>query len=243
MKHAPFVLLSAVVFWMAGPPAAAQQSAASTTMNALASRPTQEMGGTNDADRPALQHRDARYRLCASDVITVTFPLTPEFDQTISVQPDGFVSLAGAGSIRLQGMTIQESIEAIRSAYAGILHDPIITIELKDFNKPYFIVGGEVNKPGKFDLRGTTTATQAVAMAGSFKESAKHSQVLLFRRVNDDWYQVTPLNLKRILQGHDVNEDVEVRSGDMLYVPQNLISKVKKFIPSSGMGAYYQLHE
>jgi hypothetical protein len=53
---------------------------------------------------------------------------------------------------------------------------------------------------------------------------------------------VKNLNLKRIMQGHDVNEDPEIRAGDMLVVPQNLISKVKKFIPSTGVGTYYQLY-
>lgn len=189
-----------------------------------------------------IQHRDGRYRLSASDVIALTFPLTPEFDQTINIEPDGFASLAGAGDVRLEGLTIDESVAAIRTAYASVLHAPLITIELKDFNRPYFIVGGEVNHPGKYDLRGDTRATEAIAIAGGFNDASKHSQVLLFRKVNNDWYEVKPLNLKRILQGHEVNEDPEVRAGDMLYVPQNTISKIKKFIPSSGMGAYYQLH-
>jgi polysaccharide biosynthesis/export protein len=196
-----------------------------------------------DADRPALQHRDtSRYRLCASDVIALTFAQTPEFNQTVNVQPDGYVSLAGVGDVHLEGLTGQESIVAIKAAYEPILHAPLVTLELKDFNKPYFIVGGHVFKPGKFDLRGDTTATQAVAMAGGFMESAKHSQVLLFRRVNDSWIEVKNLDLKHILQGHDVNEDPELKPGDMLYVPQNLISKVKKFIPNYGMGSYYDFH-
>lgn len=190
--------------------------------------------------RPALQRRDtSRYKLCASDVIALTFPQTPEFNQTVNVQPDGYVSLSGVGDVHLEGLTSQESIAVIKTAYQPILHDPLITLELKDFNKPYFIVGGHVFKPGKFDLRGETTATQAVAIAGGFMESAKHSQVLLFRRVNDSWLEVKPLDLKHILQGHDVDEDPEIRSGDMLYVPQNFVSKVKKFIPNYGMGSYY----
>jgi polysaccharide export outer membrane protein len=193
-------------------------------------------------DQPALAHREARYRLCASDVIAVTFPLTPEFDQTVSIQPDGFVSLAGAGDIHLESLDTEESVAAIRAAYAKILHDPIVTIELKDFRKPYFSVGGQVNRPGRYDLRGDTRATEAVAIAGGFTEAAKHSQVLLFRQVNDSWYEVKPLNLKNILTGHHIDEDAEMRSGDLLYVPQNAISKIKRFIPSSGVGAYYQLH-
>jgi polysaccharide export outer membrane protein len=214
------------------------------TKSPLAAPPPSPGGPTSGADNSGaprdLQRRDARYRLCASDVVSLTFPLTPEFDQTVSIQPDGFASLAGVGDLHLEGLTTQESAQAVRVAYAQILHDPIVTIDLKDFNKPYFIVGGEVGHPGKFDLRGQTSATQAIAIAGGFNDASKHSQVLLFRRVNDEWYEVRPLNLKRILQGRDVNEDPEILPGDMLFVPQNFISKIKKFIPTSGLGAYYQ---
>ncbi|MGB0036801.1 MAG: polysaccharide biosynthesis/export family protein, partial [Candidatus Acidiferrales bacterium] len=172
----------------------------------------------NAIDRPSPQRRDPRYRLCASDVVALTFPLTPEFNQTVTVQPDGFVSLIGARDVHLEGQTTQESVELIKTAYSKTLHDPIISMELKEFNKPSFIVSGQVNRGGKYDLRGFTTASQAIAIAGGFNEAAKHSQVLLFRRVNDNWYEVKSLNLKRILRGRDVNEDLEIRSGDLLYV-------------------------
>jgi len=209
----------------------------SATTNSVATSP---VSGPRGTERPALQQRDPRYRLSASDVIALAFPLTPEFDQTKTVQPDGFVSLAGVGEVHLQGLTTRESAETVRAAYTKILNDPIVTIELKEFNKPYFIVGGQVSKPGKYDLRGSTTATEAIAIAGGFNESAKHSQVLLFRHVNDDWLEVKPLDLKKILQGHDVNEDAAIRSGDMLFVPQNLFSKIKRFIPVTTMGTYFQ---
>ena len=182
----------------------------------------------------------APYRLCASDVIALTFALTPEFNQTVTVQPDGSASLVGVGAVHLQGLTTEESVAEIRAAYAKVLRDPVITIELKDFNKPYFIVSGSVNHPGKYDLRGNTRSTQALAIAGGLTETAKHSSVLLFRQINNDWYEVKLLNMKKILRGNNLNEDAILKNGDMLYVPQNTLSKVKRFIPSSGIGAYYQ---
>jgi polysaccharide biosynthesis/export protein len=200
----------------------------------------QQSGNAEQASNPALQHRDERYRLCASDTINVHFPLTPEFDETVTVQPDGFVSLAGTADVRVEGLTQQQSVEVIRSAYASVLHEPIVTVTLKEFNKPYFIVSGQVGKPGKYDLRGYTTATEAVAIAGGFNDTAKHSQVLLFRRVNQDWYEVKQLDLKRILHGKDLSEDVEIRPGDTIHVPQNTISKVKRYIPVVTAGTYYQ---
>jgi len=243
MNRTDMSLLTGLIIFVLSFPAAAQEKNLSVSVRAESTAFSQPGAyGGSDTDRPALQRRDSRYRICASDVLALTFPLTPEFNQTINVQPDGFASLAGAGDVHLEGLTTQESVAAIQQAYGKILHEPIVTLELKDFNKPYFTVTGQVHKAGRFDLRGYTTATEAVAMAGGFTDAAKHSQVLVFRRVNNNWYQVKQLNLKRILQGRDVDEDMEIRPGDMLFVPQNLISKVKKFIPNEGVGAYYQLN-
>ncbi|HTZ75254.1 MAG TPA: polysaccharide biosynthesis/export family protein [Candidatus Aquilonibacter sp.] len=215
--------------------APAPQRAGSATASSLL---TQNSTANGDLAR----RDDGRYRLAASDTIALTFPLTPEFNQTVNIEPDGFGSLAGAGSVHLEGMTTDEAASAIRAAYGKLLRDPIVSIELKDFNKPYFVINGQVNKPGKYDLRGYTSASEAVAEAGGFNDEAKHSQVLLFRRVNDQWYEVRSLDMKKILSGHDLNEDAQIEPGDMLFVPQNFISKVRRFIPSSGFGAYYQLH-
>lgn len=224
------------------PIAVAQANSVSLPTRGTASESSVLAKTSRDADRSTLQQKYPRYRLCTSDVITLTFVRTPEFDQTLTIQPDGSATLAGAGDVHLEGLSTQEAVQAVQKAYGKILRDPLITIELKDFNKPYFVVAGQVQKPGKYDLRGNTFATEAIATAGGFNDSAKHSQVLLFRRIEDNWYEVKSLDLKRILCGHNVGEDVEMRSGDMLYVPQSFISKVRKLIPSTGVGTYYQLH-
>jgi len=191
-------------------------------------------------DSPVLQRRDSRYRLYPSDEIAVSFPLTPEFNQTVTIEPDGYASLAGAGDVRLAGLTTQQSAASIKAAYAKILHDPIVTVELKNFAKPFFVVTGQVTRPGKYDLRGPTSATEALAIAGGMTGAAKASQGLLFRRVDGGRYQITRINFKRIFDGRE-HEDTELRPGDMLYVPKNVISQIERFIPSSGFGAYYQM--
>jgi protein involved in polysaccharide export with SLBB domain len=197
-------------------------------------------GNSYRAESPVLQRRDLRYRLYPSDEIAIAFPLTPEFNQTVTIEPDGYASLTGAGDVRLAGLTTQESVAAIKAAYVAILHDPIVTVELKDFNKPFFVVTGQVSHPGKYDLRGPTSATEAIAIAGGMTGAAKASQALLFRRADGSQYEVTRVNLKQILDGRE-REDAELLPGDMLYVPKNMISKIERFIPSSGFGAYYQL--
>lgn len=191
---------------------------------------------------PQLQQRDSRYRLAAGDSFDVSFELSPEFNQTVIIQPDGFVTLKAVGDVKVVGQTIPELTQTLRTAYGKMLNDPLIVVVLKDFEKPYFIADGQVGKPGKYDMRGTVTLTEAVAIAGGFTESAKHSQVLLFRRVNDQWLSAKIFNIKDMQKRGDLHEDPTLRPGDMVIVPKNTLSKIKPFIPNSGLGAYTQVH-
>jgi polysaccharide export outer membrane protein len=222
----------------AGVGARAQDAKASSP---LTPQPATRENGDGVGDRgqaPVLQHRNRRYQLHSADVLELSFPFTPEFNQSVTVQPDGYITLRGLDSIRVEGQTLPEVTNTLRTAYAKILHDPVINVELKDFEKPYFIVGGEVGHPGKFDLRGETTATEAVAIAGGLRESAKHSQVVLFHRVPDGWVQVKKLNMKKMLKDGNLDEDAYLQPGDFLYVPKNTMSKIGRFIPTSSLGLY-----
>jgi polysaccharide biosynthesis/export protein len=196
-------------------------------------------GAADGALSPALTGvRRPLYRLCKSDVIAISFPFSPEFDQTVSVQPDGYIALKGAKQVTAEGATMPELQEAIEHTYTGMLHDPEVTITLQDFDKPYFIVAGEVNHSGKYELRSDITAAEAVAIAGGLTTRAKHSQVVLFRRVSDDVVESHLLDMKAMMKSRNLAEDIHLRPGDFLFVPQNLISKIKQYLPTSSLSMY-----
>jgi polysaccharide biosynthesis/export protein len=178
------------------------------------------------------------YRLNLSDVVTLSFTLSPEFDQTLTVQPDGYVPLKDANPVFAQGLTLEEFRLAVGRAYTGYLHDPQVAVALKDFERPYFVAGGEVGKPGKYELRAETTVIEAVEIAGGFTHQAKHSQVLLFRRVNDDLVEARVFNLKKMLKEKSLSEASWLRPGDLVFVPQNSISKIERFISKPDLSMY-----
>jgi len=194
--------------------------------------------GQDQSGQPSLQVRDWRYRLHPADSFTISFPLTSELNQDATVQPDGYVTLKEVGEILVAGKSLAELRDLVRASYSKIISPQLITIELKDFEKPYFLVGGEVEHPGKFEIRNDTTVAEAVAIAGGFKDSAKHSQVLLFRRVSDQWMEAKKLDLKKMLKEGNLSEDLHLRPGDMVYVPKNAVSKIKPFLPVPTFGAY-----
>ena len=188
---------------------------------------------------PAFQERYPRYRLRPGDVMELTFPFTPEFNQSVSVQPDGFINLQGAGDLRVEGKTTAEVVDAMRAAYVSTLRNPAINVKLAQFEKPYFVVGGEVTHPGKYDFTGDTTVTQALAIAGGFTEKAKRREVLLFRRVSDEWAEVKKIDVNRMVDKRVLVEDLHLRPGDMLLISKSQISKITRFIPIPSLGMYF----
>jgi polysaccharide export outer membrane protein len=182
--------------------------------------------------------RRSLYRLNRSDVVALSFTLSPEFDQTLTIQPDGYVALKDAGPVLAQGFTLEEFRLAVRRAYTGYLHDPQVAVALKEFEHPYFVAGGEVGKPGKYELRADTSIMEAVEIAGGFTHEAKHSQVLLFRHVNDDLVEARVFNLKRMLREKSLGEAFQLRPGDLVFVPQNSISKIERFLSKPSLSMY-----
>ena len=188
---------------------------------------------------PTMQERDPRYQLTASDVFDLDFRFQPEFNQTLTVQPDGFVTLRDVGDLHVAGLTVPQLSALLDKKYSTILNSPVITVVLKDFQKPRILVGGEVNRPGAFDLRSDVTAAEAVQLAGGFTTAAKHSEVLLFRKTMNEWMEVKKLDVKSMLKKGDLHEDVHLRPGDMLFVPKNKLSKVSGFLPRASVGALF----
>ena len=196
-------------------------------------------GGADGLGNPILGgERHPLYRLRPSDVVEISFTVAPEFNQTLTVQPDGYVMLKDAGMLEVQGLKLDEFSDAVEKAYRGYLHDPQVAVSLKEFERPYFIVGGEVEKPGKYELRSDVTVAEAVEIAGGLTQLAKHSQVVLFRRVNDDLVEARLLNLKKMLKENGLKEDAHLRPGDMVFVPQNSISKIARFLTKPSVSMY-----
>ena len=234
LQHCAPVLTSLIFFCcVAGPIALCQATPAS---NPLA---TADSARNIPGLDPIVDQSFARYVIQKADVILLTFPLTPELNQTVTVLPDGFINLQSAGSVHAQGLTVPQLTAVLQKAYAGILHDPVISVDLSDFQKPYFTVSGQVAKPGQYELRTNLTVAEALAVAGGMTMATAKTQVFLFHRSSQDLVEVSQVNLRDVLDGKHVNEDRMLNAGDMIYVPEKFITSFRKYIPYSfNVGSY-----
>jgi polysaccharide export outer membrane protein len=182
--------------------------------------------------------REDRYTLNPGDVIDIQYRYTPEFNQTVTVQPDGYISLEIGGDLKVAGRDLTQVRTLILTKARERLASPELNVILKEFQKPYVVVAGEVVQPGKIEVREKLTALQAVLLAGGFKDSAKSSQVLIFRKLNADMAEVKSLNFKSMNRSTDLENDLTLQAGDMILVPRNRLSKIERYVRIASLAGF-----
>ena len=180
---------------------------------------------SGDFETEWLHWTSGRYRITPGDVLELKFPFVPELDQTVTVQPDGFVSLKEISDVKVQGRTLAQIKETVLAAYAPVVREPVFSVTLMQFERPYFVASGQVKSPGRYELRGATTLTQALAFAGGTTPGADLSDVLLVRR-HGEQVEVKEINVRHMFAKRDLSEDPLLRPGDMLVVGKSAIGKL-----------------
>ena len=95
--------------------------------------------GPNKNGSPALTGaRHPQYRLHKSDVVEIRFTFSPEFDQTATVLPDGFLGLKTVGDVFAEGLTVAELKDLVGQAYAPTLRDPEVSVIFERFRAALF---------------------------------------------------------------------------------------------------------
>lgn len=169
------------------------------------------------------------YKLGFGDVIEVKFFNNEKFNETVTVRPDGRISLQKVGDILVAGMTPSELDMLITNAYSQIVKRPDVTVIVRQFGGYQVFVLGEVNKPGGFPLQQNMTILQAIAMAGGKKDTAKMGSVMILRRDENGELTAVKVNLADVVKGKST-ENIPVHAQDIVYVPKTFVANVSTFI-------------
>jgi polysaccharide biosynthesis/export protein len=192
--------------------------------------------GFGEQPQAQLVTRDQPYRLQPSDVLELEYEYTPEYNQTVTVGPDGTVTLRLVGTVKVEGLSLDEATSAIKAKASVPLNHPELSLTLKEFVKPHFTIYGEVQKPGVYDMHGGVTVLQAIAISGGQKETSKQTQVVLLRKVSGDLAEVKVINTKTMSTADGVREDFALKPDDMIIVPKNKLGKLEPYVRVTSMG-------
>ncbi|HEY9637610.1 MAG TPA: SLBB domain-containing protein [Coleofasciculaceae cyanobacterium] len=173
------------------------------------------------------------YTLGSGDRLKINVFDVPEYSGEFTVLVDGTLNLPVLGTVPVRGLTIQQATDVISSRYARYVRRPIINIDLLTPRPINIAVAGEVNRPGTYTVTpggagaagaavGTSqfpTVTQAISLAGGITQSAAIGDVIIRRRTASVTTQQINVNLRRLLQEGDLNQDIPLRDGDTVFIP------------------------
>lgn len=154
------------------------------------------------------------YTIQPGDVLDIKFFYNPELNETVTVRPDGYISLQLIDEVQASGLQPRQLNEKLTNLYSKELRKPSIAVIVKTFAGQRIYVGGEVNQQGILTMPAGLTALQAVVQAGGFKTTAQPSETLVIRKGADN--QPIPVRV-------DLNSAVEAGGQDFRLQPDDIV--------------------
>ena len=170
------------------------------------------------------------YRLYPGDQVDVTLPSAPELNRSVTLGPDGRISLPLIAPVMAADLAPAELEGKLAQAYASQLNDPRAEVSLKASVPLRVFVGGEVNKPGVYDMPGDIDAVQAVIMAGGFLPTGDPHRTALIRRGAGGRPMMRTVDLGSGVHHSPRADSPPLRRFDVIFVPRTGIANVDLFV-------------
>lgn len=170
------------------------------------------------------------YRIHVGDHLSVRLFYNADLNQDVVVRPDGRITLQLVNEVTVINRTPMEVSDELTNGYGQYLEHPETTVVVASFGGQKVFVGGEVMESGPREILGPTTVLQAIAASKGFKDSARTEEVVLIRRGEDDKPTIISLNLKSVMDGTDLNQDIYLLPYDIVLVPRSKIADVNLWV-------------
>ena len=172
----------------------------------------------------------SEYLIQVGDSLDIKFFYNGELNETVTVRPDGRISLQLVHDVLAAGRTPAELTAALVEAYEPDLQRPEIAVIVRSFSSFKVYVDGEVARPGIIPLVGPMTVLQSLSAAGGVKETARLREVIIIRRGPYNRPEVFKIDVESAAKGTDLTQDILLASSDIVYVPRSSIANVNKWI-------------
>lgn len=177
---------------------------------------------------PAVQMKTPAYIVKPGDQLDIRFFYNPELNETVTVRPDGFISLQLIDDVKAAGLTVPQLDDLLTQRYEKELRKPSVTVIVKTFMGQSVYVGGEVRTPGLIELIHGMTVTQAVISAGGLLPTANEENAIVIRKGPDNRPIPIRVNLDEVLHGN--MEETQLRPSDIVYIPKSFIANANQFV-------------
>ena len=162
------------------------------------------------------------YTLGPGDVLEISVWQHLELDKVVTVRPDGKISFSLIGDVDTTGLTPAELDEVITKRLSEYVQNPEVTVVVTIIKSNQILVLGQVARPGAYPMEASLTVLEAVAIAGSFMETAGLRKVTITRQSPVRRPRVIKVDLKRVIAEGDTSGDIMLEPGDVVHVPKKV---------------------
>jgi polysaccharide biosynthesis/export protein len=158
------------------------------------------------------------YVIGPEDVLDIYVWKETDLSRRVPVRLDGKISIPLVGEIQAAGITPLQLKERLIQKFKDYVEVPNVTVTVLEANSFKVFISGQVSKPGVYSLRSETTLLQFISLAGGFTEWANQRKVLLVRQEQGKEKRFT-INYKKIISGEDPSQNLVLKPGDVIVVP------------------------
>ena len=142
------------------------------------------------------------------DIIGISVYPMEKFSGEIVVDNDGTLMLPLAGSIKAEGMSLEELETTIRAKIVKYVTDPIVTVIKHEYGRNRVVAAGEVRKPGTYQLSGSMKLHELISLAGGLTEFAEDSAYKVHRHnktlvVNAKDFELGPGDIVEVMGAYN----------------------------------------
>lgn len=170
------------------------------------------------AQQPQPPSQEGIYQIGPEDLILVMVWKNEALTKTVSVRPDGWISLPLVGDIKAAGLTPMQLKATIVEKMKEFVADPNVTVIVEDIRSFKVFIVGEVARPGAYNLKSETTLMQALAIAGGLTQFASRTKITILRKEGGKETGIR-FNYNEVASGSDVSKNLQLRPGDTIIVP------------------------
>ena len=159
------------------------------------------------------------YVIGPEDMLQVTVWKNEALSRTLPVRPDGKISLPLLHDIQASGLTPMQLRDKIAGALGEFMPNPEVAVTVIDVRSYRVSVLGEVQKPGVLQLKADTTVFEAIALSGGFRDFASPGKIMILRKDSNATTHKIPFNYNRVVKDNRSQDNVTLKSGDVVVVP------------------------
>jgi polysaccharide export outer membrane protein len=152
-----------------------------------------------------------------ADIIRINVWKNMDLSQTVTVGPDGFISLPLLGDVHVAGMTSNQLAQELKSKLTSYVVNAQVTVSVVDIRSRQVYMTGQVGKPGGYPLIAPITVLQLIAQAGGLNTFANRKDIVILRSVGGN-VQRLKFNYNNAVHG-DPKQNISLQPGDTVIVP------------------------